>query len=65
MGHMKRIFMLQRNNRIEDLEIAYNKALDKEEESFIFEGSHMYTEYAKHVLEYVQKHPIRIEDSEQ
>tara|TARA_R100000951_G_C2639636_1_gene180493 strand:- start:1571 stop:1774 length:204 start_codon:yes stop_codon:yes gene_type:complete len=64
MGHMKNIYMLQRNNLIEDLAIAYEKAVDADKESFIFEGSYMYTHYAKKVLEYVQKHPLRKQDSE-
>lgn len=64
MGHMKNIYMMQKNNHIEDLAIAYEKAVDAEAEAFIFEGSYMYTHYAKKVLDYVQKHPLRKQDSE-
>ena len=56
--------MLQRQDRIQELERAYKEALDKGVESFTFDEAHMYTEYAKHVLEYVSKHPLRIEDQE-
>ncbi len=62
MGHMKYIHMLQRQNRMEELERAYKEALDKDAETFIFDEAHMYTNYAKHILEYVSKYPLRIED---
>ena len=64
MGHMKYIHMLQRQHRIQELERAYKEALDKGAESFTFDEAHMYTEYAKHILEYVSKYPLRIEDQE-
>ncbi len=59
---MKYIHMLQRQDRMEELERAYKEALDKDEETFIFDEAHMYTNYAKHILEYVSKYPLRIED---
>ena len=62
MGHMKYIHMLQRQGRIQELERAYKEALDKGAESFTFDEALMYTDYAKHVLEYVSKYPLRIED---
>ena len=64
MGHMKYIHMLQRQDRMEELERAYKEALDKGVESFTFDEALMYTDYAKHVLEYVSKYPLRIEDQE-
>lgn len=64
MGHMKYIHMLQRQDRIQELERAYKDALDKGAETFTFDEAHMYTEYAKHILEYVSKYPLRIEDPE-
>ena len=59
---MKYIHMLQRQDRMEELERAYKEALDKDAETFIFDEAHMYTNYAKHILEYVSKYPLRIED---
>lgn len=64
MGHMKYIHMLQRQSRIQELERAYKDALDKDAETFTFDEAIMYTDYAKHVLEYVSKYPLCIENQE-
>jgi len=56
--------MLQEQQRVEELDRAYKEALDNNQESFMFDGAHLYTEYAKYILEYVSKHPLRIEDPE-
>ena len=40
--------------RLDDLEVAYDKAVRSEAEDFWFEDAHFLTSYAKYVIEYIE-----------
>lgn len=56
MGRMKEIFMLIRQERIEAMEELYNKSLEREEESFSFDGEILPLAKAKNIIDYAKKH---------
>jgi hypothetical protein len=63
MAQMKRIYMLMKQDRIEGLSTAYNKAVDAGEDSFIFGGESYTTQYASTILNYAHKNPLHFPDS--
>jgi hypothetical protein len=42
------------NVEIQELKKAYKKALEEKQESFVYEGYELVTDYAKYLLEYLE-----------
>ena len=55
MGQMKYVYMLMEQQRIQDLEISYQKALDADQEHFIFDSVALTTSKAKAIIDYANK----------
>lgn len=49
---MKYVYMLMQQQRIQDLEISYQKALDADQEHFIFDSVALTTSKAKAIIDY-------------
>ena len=44
----------QTEKDLKELIEAYNKALSKDDEYFVFDGKILYTDYAKYMIEYLK-----------
>lgn len=42
--------------QIEELKQLYNKAIEDKKDTFIFQNEEVLTEYAKHLIEYLEKY---------